>query len=104
PVFDVAGPTADTLRFGQGFALSGSVTDSQDLIFSDIFIGRSDFSDTIQFVTFPWISNNLLDYTNQFSWYFQVDSAWVQGQYHIRYTAWDNYSGVSHEIPFYVSY
>ena len=104
PIIDTGGPTADTLGFGQGFVLSGTVTDSQSLIFSDIFIGRSNFSDTIRFVTFPWVTNNTIDYDSQFSWYHQVDSTWSQGQYHIYSTAWDNYSGVSKSIPFYVKY
>lgn len=104
PVINVAGPTKDTLGINHGFVLSGTVTDSQSLIYSDLFIGKKDFSDTIRFVTFPWISNNTIDYDNQFNWWIQVDSTWNQGQYHLYYTAWDNYSGVSKSIPFYVKY
>lgn len=104
PVFNVAGPTKDTIGLAQGFGLSGTITDSQSLIYSEIFIGKADFSDTIRFVTFPWISNNTLDYDNQFNWWIGTDSTWSQGQYHVYYTAWDNYSGVSKSIPFYVKY
>ncbi|MCF8460354.1 MAG: DUF4625 domain-containing protein [Flavobacteriales bacterium] len=105
PVIDVASLVInDTLGFGMGFALSGMVTDERSLIYSDIFIGRSNFSDTIRYTDFPWISNNTVDYTTNFSWFHQVDSTWSQGTYHVYYTAWDNYSGVSHTIPFYVKY
>ncbi len=105
PVIDVNSMVLpDTLRFGEGFVLSGTVSDESALIFSDIFIGRTNFSDTVRYTDFPWISNNLVDYTNEFTWWHQVDSTWSQGAYHIYYTAWDNYSGVSHAIPFYVKY
>lgn len=105
PIIDVSSLSIpDTIRFGQGFALSGMVTDERSLIYSDIFIGRTNFSDTVRYTDFPWISNNTVDYTTDFSWFHQVDSTWSQGAYHIYYTAWDNYSGVSHTIPFYVKY
>jgi len=104
PVISVTGPIqGDTLKIGSGFLTLGKVIDTQLLVYSEIFIGRSDFSDTIRFTTFPWISNNLVDY-DAFSWWTQVDSTWSQGDYHIYLTAWDNYSGVSHSIPFHVSY
>jgi len=104
PIINVGGPTKDTMKLGQGFVLSGTITDSQSLIFSDLYIGRTDLSDTALFVTFPWIHNNIIDYTNDWSNWIQVDSTWSQGQYHAYYTAWDNYSGVSKSIPFYVKY
>lgn len=105
PQFNVSGPTpGDTLTIGQGFNTGGTVTDSQSLIYSEFFVGKADFSDTIRFVTFPWVQNNIVDYDNDFSWWFPVDSSWAEGQYHVYYTAWDNYSGVSHSIPFHISY
>lgn len=104
PVFNVTGPTeGDTLGIGQGFLVLGDVSDAQDLTYTEIFIGPSDFSDTIRFTTFPWVSNNIVDY-DDFTWWHQVDSSWVQGNYHIYYTAWDQSVGVTHSIPFYVSY
>lgn len=104
PQFNVTGPTLDTMTIGQGFNTGGWVTDSQSLIYSEFFLGKADFSDTIRYVSFPWIQNNVVDYENDFSWWTPIDSSWSQGQYHVYYTAWDNYSGVSHSIPFYVSY
>ncbi len=104
PVFNVTGPTAgDTLGIGNGFLTLGNVSDDQNLTYSEIFIGPTDFSDTIRFVTFPWISDNMVNY-DDFTWWHSVDSTWSQGAYHIYFTAWDDVSGVSHSIPFYVSY
>lgn len=105
PVFNVTGPVPyDTLGFGEGFVLGGTVSDDMSLNYSEIFIGRTNFSDTVSYVSFPWITDNQVDYTNVFNWWNQVDSTWSQGAYHVYYTAWDNYSGVSHSIPFYVKY
>ncbi len=104
PVFNVGGPTAgDTLNFGEGFSVTGSVTDSQSLIYADIYVGRVDA--TFELVTFGFgnVQNNVVDY-GSVGWFFQVDSTWSQGAYHMYFTAWDNYSGISHEIPFHVSY
>jgi hypothetical protein len=104
PVFNVTGPTSgDTLEIGSGFLVLGNVSDAQHLNYSEIFIGPTDFSDTIRFTTFPWITNNMVNY-DDFTWWHQVDSTWSQGSYHVYYTAWDNVSGTSHTIPFYVSY
>ncbi len=103
PTFNVTGPTADTLSLGMGFSPGGQVADSQNLIYSDIFIGRTDGSQEIHSFQFTNIIDNTVDYGG-LGWYFQVDSTWTQGSYHVYFTAWDNYSGVSHEIPFYVSY
>lgn len=103
PVFNVAGPANDTLFFGQGFSPSGSVTDSQSLIYSSIYIGRTDGSQAIHSFQFPNIANNAVNYDGM-GWYFSVDSTWSKGNYHIYYTAWDNYTGVTHQIPFYVTY
>jgi hypothetical protein len=104
PVFNVGGPVAgDTLTFGEGFSVTGSVTDSQSLIYADIYVGRTDLSFELLSFGFADVQNNIVDYGNV-GWFFQVDSTWSQGAYHMYFTAWDNYSGVSHEIPFYVSY
>ena len=104
PVFTTTGPIAgDTLGFGEGFSVGGDVSDTQSLIYSDIYIGRSDSPDTILSFQFTVIQNNAVDYGG-IGWYFQVDSAWSQGDYQMHITAWDNYSGVSSTIPFYVSY
>ncbi len=101
PVFNVTGPTPDdTLVFGQGFQLGGQVTDSQNLIFSDIVVGRTDDSQIIYEFEFPIIQDNTVNYDH----WLQVDSTWTNGAYQVYYTAWDNYSGVSHTIPFHVSY
>jgi len=94
----------DTLTFGQIISPRGFITDSQSLIYADIFIGRANFSDTVRYNAFTWIENNNIDFTNNYLWWHNVDSTWSQGAYHIYYTAWDNYSGVSHTIPFYVKY
>ena len=104
PQFNVTGPAvSDTLGFGQGFSIAGSTTDSQSLIYSDIYVGRTNDSDTILYFAFRNPIDNAIDY-NSIGWYFQVDSTWNQGAYHLYITSWDNYSGVSHEIPFYVFY
>jgi len=103
PVFNVTGPTPDdTLHVGDGFVLGGTVTDAYDLVYSDIFIGRTNYSDTVTYVTFPWVIDNTIDYTNVFNWWYPVDSTWTEGAYHVYYTARDNHSIVSHTIPFYV--
>lgn len=103
PVFDVAGPTEDTLGFGQGFGLSGTIKDSRSLIYATIYIGKADGSDTLYWFDFPVVQNNEVSFASGQP-YFLVDSIWTQGQYHVYYTAWDNYSGVSRSIPFYVKY
>lgn len=104
PVFNAAGPVSgDTLTFGEGFSITGNVTDSQSLIYSDIYVGRTDGSHEILTFGFSGIVNNTVDYDG-IGWYFQVDSTWKQGAYQMYITAWDNYSGVSHSIPFHVAY
>lgn len=104
PVFNVSGPTAeDTLGFGDGFSISGSTSDTQSLIYSDIFVGRTNGSFEVLNFEFSFIENNTVDY-NSIGWYFQVDSTWAQGDYHLYITSWDNYSGASFEVPFHVSY
>lgn len=104
PQFNVTGPTpSDTLTIGQGFSIAGATTDSQSLIYSDIYVGRTNGSDTILYFEFPNPIDNTIDY-NSIGWFFPVDSTWSKGAYRMYITAWDNYSGVSHEIPFYVSY
>ena len=104
PVINALGPVAgDTLSFGEGFSITGNVTDSQSLIYSDIYVGRTNGSHEILTFGFSGIVNNTVDYDG-IGWYFQVDSTWNEGAYHMYITAWDNYSGVSHEIPFYVFY
>ena len=103
-IFNVAGPTpGDTLNFGEGFSVTGSATDSQGLIFADIYVGRTDQSFELVYFGFSGVQNNEVNFGNV-GWYFEVDSTWSQGDYHMYFTAWDNYSGVSHEIPFHVSY
>ena len=104
PQFDVTGPTpGDTLGIGNGFSILGSTSDSQSLIYSDIYVGQVGGGDTILFFGFPAIQNNTVNYNN-IGWYFQVDSSWTPGDYHMYIKSWDNYSGASHEIPFHVSY
>lgn len=104
PVFNVGGPVAgDTLNFGEGFSVTGSVTDSQSLIFADIYVGRTDRSFELVYFGFGNVQNSIVDY-GSVGWFFQVDSTWSQGAYHMYFTAWDNYSGISHEIPFHVAY
>lgn len=101
PVFNVAGPTPDdTLSIGQGFQLSGEITDQQSLIFADIEVSRTDGAQAIYEFEFSVIQNNSVG----FDLYLQVDSTWTQGAYQVYYTAWDNYSGISHSIPFHVLY
>ncbi|MFM1874476.1 MAG: hypothetical protein RL266_213 [Bacteroidota bacterium] len=104
PQFSVTGPqAADTLNFGQGFSISGSTYDTQSLVYSDIYVGRTNGSDTILYFEFPNPIDNTVDY-NSIGWYLQVDSTWTKGAYHLSITSWDNYSGVSHMIPFHVFY
>lgn len=104
PQFNVTGPEdSDTLNFGQGFTVLGSTTDSQSLIYSDIYVGRTDGSDTVLYFTFPEPVNNTIDFTS-IGWYLQADSSWSEGAYHMYITSWDNYSGASYEVPFYVFY
>lgn len=104
PVFNVGGVVAgDTLGLFDGISPNGTVSDSQTLIYSTIYIGRTDGSDTITSFKFTNIIDNMVDYNN-IGWYFPIDSTWSEGAYHIYYTAWDNYSGVSHTIPFYVKH
>jgi hypothetical protein len=103
PVISAGGPTTDTLFFGNGFSPNGVITDSQSLIYATVYIGKVNGSDTLHSFEFPVIQNNEVSFdSGQAFW--QVDSTWVQGEYHIYYTAWDNYSGVSKSIPFYVKY
>ncbi|MFC2176080.1 hypothetical protein ACFLR1_03830 [Bacteroidota bacterium] len=104
PVINVSGPVnGSTIAFGQGFSTYGTVTDDQNLRYSDFYIGRTDYSDTILFKAFSSNTNNIVDYTT-LGWWSQVDSSWSQGDYMMYLTAWDNYSGVSQTIPFHVSY
>ena len=103
PVFNVGGVVAgDTLNFGEGVAVIGEVTDPS-LIFADIYVGRIDGSFELVSFGFSGVENNTVNYGGV-GWYFEVDSTWSQGAYHMYFTAWDNYSGVSQEIPFHVSY
>ena len=103
PIFNVGGPNRDTLTIGNGFSPTGIITDSQSLIYASIYIGRTDGSDTLHWFDFPSIENNEVSFETGQGWYV-VDSTWTQGSYHLYFTAWDNYSGVSHEIPFQVKY
>ncbi len=103
PVIDAGGPTADTLFFGNGFSQNGIISDSQSLIYATVYIGKVDGSDTLHTFDYPVIQNNEINFDSGQA-YWQVDSTWNQGQYHVYYTAWDNYSGVSKSIPFYVKY
>ena len=103
PVIDVGGPFLDTMTIGDGFLPFGHITDERSLIYANIYIGTVDKQDTIHWFQFPQIQDNLVSFeTAQTFWV--VDSSWVQGRYHMYCTAWDNYSGVSDEIPFYVAY
>lgn len=103
PVFNVGGVTAgDTLNFGEGVGVTGEVTDPS-LIYADIYVGRTDGSFELVSFGFGGVQDNTVNYGGV-GWYFEVDSTWSQGAYHMYFTAWDNYSGVSHEIPFHVSY
>lgn len=103
PSIDVFGPSTDTLRFGEGFSPSGMITDDVDLTYASIYIGTTSGSDTLHWFDFPEVQNNEVSFNTGQNWW-QVDSAWVQGSYHVYLTAWDRYSGVSHSIPFYVKY
>lgn len=103
PVFNVTGPVPnDTLGYGGGFVLGGVITDAQALTYAELFVGTMDFSDTIIYVDYPFIADNAVAYDG--TWWVPVDSTWTQGAYQVYYTAWDQYSGVSHSIPFYVKY
>jgi hypothetical protein len=103
PVINAGGPTQDTLVFGDGFSPNGVIIDTQSLIYATIYIGKVNGSDTLHTFEFPVIQNNEVSFdSGQNFW--QVDSTWSQGEYHVYYTAWDNYSGVSKSIPFYVKY
>lgn len=104
PVFNLTGIDAgDTLRFGEGFSPGGIITDSQSLIYATFYVGRTNGSFKLVEFDFPVIEDNAVNFGN-IGWYFQVDSAWAKGDYHIYATAWDNYSGVSSSIPFHVTY
>lgn len=104
PVFSVTGMNAgDTLQFGEGFSPGGMITDSQSLIYSTIYVGRINGSFKVLEFEFANIQDNAVNFDG-IGWYFQVDSTWAKGAYHLYYTAWDNYSGVSHTIPFNVTY
>lgn len=103
PVINVGGPFLDTMTIGDGFLPFGQITDERSLIYANVYIGRVDRSDTIHWFQFAQIQNNLVSFeTAQTFWV--VDSSWAQGSYHMYCTAWDDYSGVSNSIPFYVSY
>lgn len=103
PTFNVSGiNSGDTLGFGQGFSPAGAITDSQSLIFASIYVGRTNGSFALVEFEFPNVVDNTVSIDN--IWYFQVDSTWSKGDYHMYFTAWDNYSGVSHSIPFHVNY
>ncbi len=103
PVFDIASVNQhDTLGLGQGFGVEGMLYD-ENLIYSDFHVGTVSGNQTIFYQEFPVIIDNTIEYTG-IGWWFQVDSTWSQGDYRVYVTAWDNYSGVSYEIPFYVSY
>lgn len=103
PVINVGGPFLDTMTIGDGFLPFGEITDDLSLIYANVYIGTVNRSDTIHWFQFAQIQNNLVSFeTAQTFWV--VDSSWVQGSYHMYCTAWDNYSGVSYSIPFYVSY
>lgn len=104
PVFNVIGPVSgDTLTIGEGFSITGSTSDSQSLIYSDIYVGTTDGVNAVLEFEFGNIVDNTVDY-NSIGWYLPVDSTWVEGSYHMFITSWDNYSGVSYEVPFYVSH
>jgi hypothetical protein len=104
PVFNVGGVNSgDTLILGSGISPSGTITDVGNLSYASFYLGRTNGSDTIQYFEFPVIQNNMVEFDG-IGWYFQVDSSWTKGAYHMYYTAWDGYSGVSHSIPFYVKY
>ncbi|MBI1286089.1 MAG: DUF4625 domain-containing protein [Flavobacteriales bacterium] len=103
PTFNVTGPTPyDTLGYGQGFLLGGIITDAEELTYSELFVGTVNFSDTMIYVPYPVIVDNAITYDG--TWWVPIDSTWTQGSYHVYYTAWDKYSGVSYSIPFYVKY
>lgn len=106
PVINAGGPTSDTLGFGQGFSPNGTITDETALTYATIYIGRKNptkTADTLYWFKFPFIQNNEVSFNSGQS-FWQVDSTWAQGAYRVSYTAWDNYSGVSSDIPFYVKY
>lgn len=105
PVFNLisAVSAGDTIGYGFGFGVDGTVSDSQSLIYSDIYVGNVSGSKVLLEQEFPYILDNTVDFST-IEWWFQVDSTWTPGQYHIYVTAWDNYSGVSQDIPFYVKY
>jgi hypothetical protein len=103
PMFSITGiDTGDTLYFGDGFSPGGMITDSQSLIFASIYVGSTDGSHILTEFEFPFVTDNRVVFND--IWFFQVDSSWSQGAYHMYFTAWDNYSGVSHSIPFHVKY
>ena len=105
--FNVSGPVElDTMSLGQGFSIQGTTTDSRSLVFSDMYVGKigaTSSSDTILYFKFTEPVDNTIDY-NSIGWFVQVDSSWNQGAYHMYVTGWDNYSGASYEVPFYVFY
>lgn len=103
PIIDVGGPLSDTLTYGQGFSPFGSIMDSQSLIYATIYMGKVDGTDTLHWFDFPVVQDNSIVFGAEQAWW-AVDSTWAKGDYHIYCTAWDNYSGVSASVPFYVSY
>lgn len=99
PVIILGGLPEDTLRFGQGFTLSGIVSDETSLNRFTFRMANTDGSFT-RFEHQATAFGDNSQVLDGFGGWFQVDSAWTEGTYSVYITAWDSYSGVSHTSYF----
>lgn len=105
PVFNIGGlpALADTLRLGQGFTLSGGITDETSLNSVTLRIKSDDGTYTVYVFDFTVILDNTVNLEGN-GGYFLVDTNWAEGPYTAYFTAWDSLNGVDHSIPFYVKF
>jgi len=104
PVINVAGPVVgDTLGLGQGFSISGLISDETLLNYASIYIGRTNRTQTYVNIRFEPIYDNAVNF-DALGWSVTIDSNWTKGAYEMYLVAWDHHSGVSRSIPFHVNY
>lgn len=103
PVIAVTGPTAgDTLGWGEGFYIGGSVTDETSLNLVSIRMGPVT-GEPNYIREFTIIQDNAVNLDGITPW-LAPDSTWTQGNYVLYVSAWDNHNGVDRTILFHVKY